>query len=38
MRTEQTKQLLDVCVALSAERDREALLFRILDTAIDLTD
>lgn len=37
MINEQMKQLLDVCVALSAERDREALLFRILDTAMDLT-
>ena len=37
MNTEQMKSLLDVCVALSAERDREALLFRILDTAMDLT-
>ena len=34
MINEQMKQLLDVCVALSAERDREALLFRILDTAM----
>ena len=26
----------DICTALSAERDREALLFRILDAVIDL--
>lgn len=37
MRSEQMKRLLDVCIALSAERNREALLFRILDTAMDLT-
>ena len=37
MTNEQMKRLLDVCIALSAERDREALLFRILDTAMDLT-
>lgn len=37
MTAEQMKDLLDVCVALSAERDREALLFQILDTAMDLT-
>lgn len=37
MTQEQIKDLLGVCVALSAERDREALLFRILDTAMDLT-
>ena len=33
----QMKRLLDVCSALSAERNREALLFYILDTAMDLT-
>ena len=38
MKNEQMKQLLDVCIALSAERDREALLFCILDTAMDLTN
>ncbi len=38
MINEQMKRLLDVCIALSAERDREALLFRILDTAMDLTN
>ena len=38
MTNEQMKRLLDVCIALSAERDREALLFRILDTAMDLTN
>ena len=38
MMNEQMKRLLDVCIALSAERDREALLFRILDTAMDLTN
>lgn len=37
MISEQTEKLLDICVALSAERDREALLFQILDTAMDLT-
>ena len=37
MTSEQIKRLLDMCIALSAERDREALLFRILDTAMDLT-
>lgn len=29
--------LLDICTALSAERDREALLFRVLDAAMDPT-
>ncbi len=38
MNSESMKRLLDICVALSAERDREALLFRILDTAMDLTN
>ena len=38
MINEQMKRLLDVCIALSAERDREALLFRILDTAMDLAN
>lgn len=38
MTNEQMKRLLDVCIAISAERDREALLFRILDTAMDLTN
>lgn len=38
MNNKQMKRLLDVCIALSAERDREALLFRILDTAMDLTN
>ena len=38
MNHEQMKRLLDVCIVLSAERDREALLFRILDTAMDLTN
>ena len=37
MINQQTQTLLDLCIALSAERDREALLFRILDTAMDLT-
>lgn len=38
MMNEQMKKLLDTCIALSSERDREALLFRILDTAMDLTN
>ena len=38
MKNEQMKRLLDVCIAIYAERDREALLFRILDTAMDLTN
>ena len=38
MMNQQMTRLLDVCIALSAERDREALLFRILDTAMDLTN
>ena len=38
MKTNQMKQILDVCIALSAQRDREALLFYILDTAMDLTN
>lgn len=37
MRSEPMKRLLDICIALSAERDREALLFRILEAAMDLT-
>ena len=32
------QKLLDICVALSSERDREELLSRILDTAIDLAN
>ncbi len=36
MMTEPMKRLLDICAALSAERDRDVLLFRILDTAMDL--
>ena len=31
------KTLINICIALSAERDREALLSRILDAAIELT-
>lgn len=38
MTTEQIKQLLDINLALSTERDREALLSFILDTAMDMTD
>lgn len=38
MMTQPMKQLLDICVALSAERDREALLFRILEAAMDFTN
>lgn len=37
MTSVQTQKLLDICTALSTERDREALLSNILDTAIDLT-
>lgn len=37
MNTQQMQTLLDICTALSAERDREALLSRILDAAMDLT-
>lgn len=37
MISQQTKTILDLSIALSAERDREALLFRILDAAMDLT-
>lgn len=38
MTQEQVQQLLDINVALSAERDREALLTYILDTAMDMTN
>jgi len=38
MTQEQFKQFLDIGVALSAERDRDALLTFILDTAIDMTN
>ena len=38
MTQEQIQQLLDINVALSAERDREALLTYILDTAMDMTN
>ncbi len=37
MTSEQTKKLIDICLALSSERDREALLSHILDTAMDVT-
>ena len=37
MTQQQLRQFLDINVALSAERDREALLTFILDTAIDMT-
>ncbi len=37
MTAQHMQTLLDICAALSAERDREALLSRILDTAMDLT-
>lgn len=37
MTTQHMQTLLDICAALSAERDREALLSRILDAAMDLT-
>ena len=37
MITQHMQTLLDICAALSAERDREALLSRILDAAMDLT-
>ena len=35
MTTQHMQTLLDICAALSAERDREALLSRILDAAMD---
>lgn len=38
MISRQFQKLLDICVALSSERDREELLSRILDTAIDLAN
>jgi len=34
----QMKQFLNICLALSAERDREKLLSMILDTAMDITN
>ena len=37
MTTQHMQTLLDICAALSAERDREALLSYILDAAMDLT-
>lgn len=37
MTAQHMQTLLDICAALSAERDREALLSRILDAAMDLT-
>lgn len=37
MISQQTRTILDLSIALSAERNREALLFRILDAAMDLT-
>ena len=37
MTQEQMQRFLDITVALSAERDREALLTFILDTVMDLT-
>lgn len=37
MTAQHMQTLLDICTALSAERDREALLSRILDAAMDLT-
>lgn len=37
MTPQQMRTLLELCAALSAERDREALLSRILDAAMDLT-
>ena len=36
MKTEDMERLLDVCRALTTERDREALLSRILDTGMDM--
>jgi GAF domain-containing protein len=36
--SEQTEKLIDVCLALSSERDREALLSYILDTVMDMTN
>ena len=37
MTAKQMRTILEICAALSAERDREALLSRILDAAMDLT-
>lgn len=37
MTAQHMQTLLDICAALSAERDREALLSRILDAAMDLS-
>lgn len=37
MTSQHMKTLINICIALSAERDREALLSRILDAAIELT-
>ena len=37
MTDNETRRFLELCLALTAERDREELLSRILDTAMDLT-
>ena len=37
MTAKQMRTILEICAALAAERDREALLSRILDAAMDLT-
>ena len=38
MKAEQIERFLNICVAITAERDREQLLSQILDTAMDLAD
>ncbi|MBQ3076234.1 MAG: MFS transporter [Clostridia bacterium] len=37
MATDRIREVTAICAALAAEKDREALLFRILDTAMDFT-
>ncbi len=38
MKAEQIERFLNICIAITAERDREKLLSQILDTAMDLAD
>ncbi|MBR2755019.1 MAG: GAF domain-containing protein [Lachnospiraceae bacterium] len=38
MKTENLERFLNICIAITAEKDREKLLSQILDTAMDLAD